>query len=87
MQSSVEALAFGMAWHYALDVRSEARQAISVMKTVLRNYRRLFGSTGLDELLVRCLTPDRLGTAGVSTVRYQPANGMDSRALRWRCGR
>ena len=54
---TVEALAFNMAWHYALDVRSEADSYFC--EKTLRNYRRLFIEQGLDELLFRCLT-DRL---------------------------
>ena len=37
---TVEALAFNMAWHYALDVRSEADSYFC--EKTLRNYRRLF---------------------------------------------
>ena len=46
---TVEALAFNMAWHYALDVRSEADSYFC--EKTLRNYRRLFIEQGLDELL------------------------------------
>ena len=38
--ATVEALAFNMAWHYALDVRSEADSYFC--EKTLRNYRRLF---------------------------------------------
>ncbi len=55
--ATVEALAFNMAWHYALDVRSEADSYFC--EKTLRNYRRLFIAHGLDGLLFRCLT-DRL---------------------------
>ena len=48
---TVEALAFNMAWHYALDVRSEADSYFC--EKTLRNYRRLFIEQGLDELLFR----------------------------------
>ena len=51
---TVEALAFNMAWRYALDVRSEADSCFC--EKTLRNYRRLFIEQGLDELLFRCLT-------------------------------
>ena len=43
---TVEALAFNMAWHYALDVRSEADSYFC--EKTLRNYRRLFIEQGLD---------------------------------------
>ena len=45
--ATVEALAFNLAWHYALDVRTET-DCYFCEKT-LRNYRRLFISEGLDE--------------------------------------
>ena len=41
---TVEALAFNMAWHYALDVRSEADSYFC--EKTLRNYRRLFIEQG-----------------------------------------
>ena len=70
---TVEALAFNMAWHYALDVRSEADSYFC--EKILRNYRRLFIEQGLDELLFRCLT----GSAGAGVLcRYQPpTHGFD----------
>ena len=58
---TVEALAFNMAWHYALDVRSEADSYFC--EKTLRNYRRLFIEQGLDELLFRCLTETALRSA------------------------
>ena len=73
---TVEALAFNMAWHYALDVRSEADSYFC--EKTLRNYRRLFIEQGLDELLFRCLT-DRL-VQGFSVDTSQQR--MDSTALR-----
>ena len=72
---TVEALAFNMAWHYALDVRSEAGSYFC--EKTLRNYRRLFIEQGLDELLFRCLT-DRL-VQGFSVDTSQQR--MDSTAL------
>ena len=56
---TVEALAFNMAWHYALDVRSEADSYFC--EKTLRNYRRLFIEQGLDELLFRCWLCCKLG--------------------------
>ena len=67
---TVEALAFNMAWHYALDVRSEADSYFC--EKTLRNYRRLFIEQGLDELLFRCLT----GWCGFS-VDTPPTHGFD----------
>ena len=49
--ATVEALAFNMAWHYALDTRSEADSYFC--EKTLRNYRRLFIEQGLDEMLFR----------------------------------
>ena len=49
--ATVEALAFNMTWHHALDVRSEA-DCYFCEKT-LRNYRRLFIAEGLDEVLAK----------------------------------
>lgn len=74
--ATVEALAFNMAWHYALDVRTEA-DCYFCEKT-LRNYRRLFIAEGLDEVLF-CRMTDRLVRAfAVDTSRQR----MDSTALR-----
>ena len=80
---TVEALAFNMAWHYALDVRSEADSYFC--EKTLRNYRRLFIEQGLDELLFRCLT-DRMvqGVFSVDTSHQR----MDSTSpFVRRCGR
>ena len=49
--ATVEALAFNMAWHYALDVRSEADSYFC--EKTLRNYRRLF----IEPCLSGCNTP------------------------------
>ena len=74
--ATVEALAFNMAWHYALDVRSEADSYFC--EKTLRNYRRLFIEHGLDELLFRCLTDRLVRAFSVDTRRQR----MDSTALR-----
>lgn len=74
--ATVEALAFNMTWHHALDVRTEA-DCYFCEKT-LRNYRRLFIAQGLDEVLF-CRITDRLMRAfSVDTSRQR----MDSTALR-----
>ena len=73
---TVEALAFNMAWHYALDVRSEADSYFC--EKTLRNYRRLFIEQGLDELLFRCLTDRMVQGFSVDTSHHR----MDSTALR-----
>ena len=74
--ATVEALAFNMAWHYALDTRSEA-DCYFCEKT-LRNYRRLFIEHGLDGALFRCLTDRLVRAFSVDTSRQR----MDSTALR-----
>ena len=73
---AVEALAFNMAWHYALDVRSDA-DCYFCEKT-LRNYRRLFIEQGFDEVLFRALTDRLVQAFSVDTSRQR----MDSTALR-----
>jgi hypothetical protein len=55
--AAVEALAFNITWHYALDVRDESDACLC--ERTLRNYRRLVIEKGLDEVLFRNLT-DRL---------------------------
>jgi hypothetical protein len=74
--ATVEALAFNMAWHHALDVRSEA-DCYFCEKT-LRNYRRLFITEGLDEVLFRRMTDRLVRAFAVDTSRQR----MDSTALR-----
>ena len=74
--ATVEALAFNMAWHHALDVRVEA-DCYFCEKT-LRNYRRLFIAEGLDEVLFRCMTDRLVRAFSVDTSRQR----MDSTALR-----
>lgn len=74
--ATVEALAFNMAWHYALDVRSEA-DCYFCEKT-LRNYRRLFIAEGLDEMLFRRMSDRLVRAFSVDTSRQR----MDSTALR-----
>ena len=74
--ATVEALAFNMAWHYALDTRSEADSYFC--EKTLRNYRRLFIEQGLDEMLFRRLTDRLVQAFSVDTSRQR----MDSTALR-----
>lgn len=74
--AAVEALAFNMAWHYALDVRSEADSYFC--EKTLRNYRRLLITHGLDEVLFRGLTDRLVQAFNVDTSRQR----IDSTALR-----
>ncbi len=74
--ATVEALAFNMAWHYALDIRHEADAY--VCEKTLRNYRRLIVEQGLEELLFRGLTDRLIGSFSVDTSRQR----LDSTAIR-----
>ena len=74
--AAVEALAFNMAWHYALDVRTEADSYFC--EKTLRNYRRLVIDQGLDEALFRGLTDRLVQAFDVDASRQR----MDSTALR-----
>lgn len=65
--ATVEALAFNMAWHHALDVRVEADRYFC--EKTLRNYRRLFMAEGLDEVLFRCMTDRLVRAFSVDTSR------------------
>lgn len=74
--ATVEALAFNMTWHHALDVRTEA--VCYFCEKTLRNYRRLFIAQGLDEVLFRRLTDRLVRAFAVDTSRQR----IDSTALR-----
>ena len=74
--ATVEALAFNMTWHHALDVRSEA-DCYFCEKT-LRNYRLLFIAEGLDEVLFRRVTDRLVRAFSVDTSRQR----MGQTALR-----
>jgi hypothetical protein len=73
---TVEALAFNMAWHYALDVRSDADSYFC--EKTLRNYPRLFIEQDFDEVLFRHLTDRLVRAFAVDTSRQR----LDSTALR-----
>ena len=75
----VEALAFNMAWHHALDVRAAAD--CYFREKTLRNYRRLFIAEGLDEILFRRVT-DRLVTDRLVTDRLVRVFSVDTRHQR-----
>jgi len=72
----VEALAFNLAWHYALDVQDEC-DAYLCEKT-LRNYRRRVIDQGLDEVLFQSLTDELIEAFGVDTSRQR----LDSTSIR-----
>jgi hypothetical protein len=63
--ATVEALAFNIAWHYALDIRSEADAY--VCERTLRNYRRLVIEKQLEGVLFRGLTDELIRAFGIDT--------------------
>ena len=73
--ATVEALAFNISWHYALDVRAQ-NDAYFCQKT-LRNYRRLVIDRGLDELLFEQLTDELIRAFSVATNKQR----LDSTAI------
>ncbi len=73
---AVEALALNIAWHYALDLQSEADAYLC--ERTLRNYRRRVIDQGMDEILFRNLTDQLLRVFEVETRRQR----LDSTALR-----
>lgn len=74
--ATVEALAFNLAWHYALDVEDES-DAYLCEKT-LRNYRRRVIDQGLDQVLFQTLTDQLVKAFAVDTSRQR----LDSTAIR-----
>jgi hypothetical protein len=73
---TVEAVAFNIAWQYALDIRADTDAYLC--ERTLRNYRALLIERSLDQVLFRTLT-DRLITAiGVDTGKQR----LDSTAIR-----
>ncbi len=56
-EQATEALAFNIAWHFALDIRDSSDAYIC--ERTLRNYRRRIMELRLDEMLFRSLS-DRL---------------------------
>lgn len=75
-KAAIEALAFNLAWHYALDIRSE--QDCYFCEKTLRNYRAQVVASGLDEDLFRHLTDKLVAVFDVDTSRQR----IDSTALR-----
>ncbi len=62
---TVEAIAFNIAWQYALDVRSEAD--CYFCERTLRTYRRLVIKHHIDEVLFQSLTDKLIHSVGVNT--------------------
>lgn len=73
--ATVEAVAFNLAWHFALDVRAENDAYLS--ERTLRNYRRLLIEQGLDQVLFRTLTDQLITAVGVDTSKQR----LDSTAI------
>jgi len=73
---TVDALAFNIMWHYALDIRDQ--EDAYICEKTLRNYRRLVIERGLDELLFQCLTGRLINAFKVDTARQR----LDSTAIR-----
>ena len=74
--ATVEALAFNLGWHYALDVRDESDTYLC--EKTLRNYRRLVIEQGLDQVLFQSLTDELIGAFAVDTNRQR----LDSTGIR-----
>lgn len=75
-RQTVEALAFNITWHYALDIRRETDAYIC--ERTLRNYRRLVIEQGLDEVLFCTLTDKLIASVGTDTAKQR----LDSTAVR-----
>lgn len=73
---TVEAVAFNIAWHYALDIRDNANANIS--ERTIRNYRALLIEHDLDEVVFQTVT-DRLMEAFKVEAKHQR---IDSTVLR-----
>ena len=73
---TVEAIAFNIAWQYALDVRSEAD--CYFCERTLRTYRRLVIQHHLDEALFQSLTDKLIHSVGVNTRKQR----IDSTGVR-----
>jgi hypothetical protein len=75
-EAAVEAIAFNIGWHYALDIRREP-DAYMCERT-LRNYRRVVIENHVEEVLFRGLTDGLLRSFGIDTRRQR----IDSTAIR-----
>lgn len=75
-QQTSEAVSLNIAWHYALDIRSESDAYLC--ERTLRNYRARVIELGLDEALFRSLTDQLITAVGVDTTKQR----LDSTAVR-----
>jgi Transposase DDE domain/Transposase domain (DUF772) len=74
--ATVEAVAFNITWHYALDIRAESDAYLC--ERTLRNYRRLVIDYGLDQVIFRSLTDRLIKVVGAETGKQR----LDSTAIR-----
>jgi DDE family transposase/transposase-like protein DUF772 len=74
--ATVEAVAFNITWHYALDIRAESDAYLC--ERTLRNYRRLVIDYGLDQVIFRSLTDRLIKAVGADTGKQR----LDSTAIR-----
>jgi hypothetical protein len=74
--ATVEAVAFNITWHYALDIRAESDAYLC--ERTLRNYRQLLIEIGLDQVLFRSLTDRLIKAVGTDTGKQR----LDSTAIR-----
>lgn len=74
-REAAESVAFNIAWHYALDIRSGAE--LEMTDRTLRNYRRLVIDLGLDEIIFKGVTDELIRAFNVDTSKQR----MDSAAI------
>lgn len=74
--ATVEAVAFNIAWHYALDIRAESDAYLC--ERTLRHYRWLLVEKGLDQAIFRSLTDRLIKAVGTETGKQR----LDSTAIR-----
>jgi len=73
---TVEAIAFNITWHYALDVRSDSD--LEMTDRTLRSYRKIVIERGLDEAIFRDITDGLIKALGLDTSKQR----MDSTAFK-----
>jgi hypothetical protein len=73
--ATVEAVAFNITWHYALDIRAESDAYLC--ERTLRNDRQLLIENGSDQVLFRSLTDRLIKAVGTDTGKQR----LDSTAI------
>lgn len=66
-EQTVEAFAFNVGWHYALDIRDESDNSMYVCERTLREYRQMAVESKIDEILFRSLTDTLLKAFQIPT--------------------